>query len=251
MDHSPLGALPAEMRNDIYHLTFTNAEPVRLQLHTVETGGYHLKLAGERDKNVLALLATCKQAMKEAEPIAWDQVRFEIHASADDAQFALEMFARKMRKDTKALLPEATVVLEEDPRRRSGPASSRVPRECLLAIWKFACANAFKRLSVRFTVLIAEGKTPYELKLDLTDLRAFEASIRVCDTDATAFQNAPHLHDLQQFIASKTDSYVDASRELLKVFSAILNLVEYTQHRIAMAETLVRELSESSRASAQ
>ncbi|TKA56325.1 hypothetical protein B0A55_11676 [Friedmanniomyces simplex] len=62
MDSSPLSRLPAELRNRIYELTFTNA-PIELQWIFYRSG-FHVRRPFDRRLG-LALTATCKQIHEE------------------------------------------------------------------------------------------------------------------------------------------------------------------------------------------
>lgn len=88
MDDSPLGRLPAELRNHIYELAVLHDKPIVLDPN--RNAAYKPRPRGSISGLLTALLYTCKTIHTEALPIFYGVNTFEIRVSAGDAQGMLK-----------------------------------------------------------------------------------------------------------------------------------------------------------------
>ncbi|KAM3421991.1 hypothetical protein BST61_g2368 [Cercospora zeina] len=81
MDASPLGGLPAEIRNNIYDLVLLSEDPIQVTCEAAATPG-----APRRYKFLPGLLATCKQICSESEQIFFKRNTFNVNIAPRPAK---------------------------------------------------------------------------------------------------------------------------------------------------------------------
>lgn len=185
MDKSHLGRLPAELRNEIYELTFANCDPfhTRFRKYHPRSSGFSPSSTPQRDSHPIALLATCKQAMVEARGIAFKNTGFVVHASVATAASAFRAMVRDLGAEVVKGIPRVRLDIGEVNTLASDKGIHNRLETALVEIWYATRLVGPSELEVCIQVLIGHSRFPCHLMLQMKDIEALRASVKACEIE--------------------------------------------------------------------
>lgn len=192
MEKSNLGRLSAELRNEIYELTFAGCETVHILFfeYALGEGDFSLSPASQRDMHSLALLVTCRQVMEEARGIADSNVSFVNHADQNTAVLALRTFVDRVGEERVRVKPRLKIHFGAFlGGELGGEPVARLVKN-LKALWAECRVHRLRNLLVGFRVPNGRSTGAHDLVLDFSNIEALQRSNDACSATVNGAKRA-------------------------------------------------------------